>query len=50
MITINPEKIKSKLSLDYLTTLMLHHFIHLLGFHIDNYDSKDDTIFTGLIQ
>ena len=50
VISINSEKIKSKLSIDYLTTLMLHHFIHLLGFHIDNYDSGEVPIFTGLIQ
>ena len=40
VITINEQIEKSKLKKDYLTTLMIHQFIHLLGFHIktDNFD------------
>jgi len=45
VITINKNIDKSKLSLNYLTYLMLHEFIHLIGFHIDN----DDINFIGLI-
>lgn len=45
VITINKNFDKSKLSLNYLTYLMLHEFTHLIGFHIDN----DDINFIGLI-
>ena len=49
VITLNPEKLKDKLSQDYLTTLFFHQFIHLLGFHIDN-EIEGETVFEGLIQ
>ena len=35
VIIFNEHIEQSKLNLDYLTTLMLHEFIHLLGFHIE---------------
>ena len=40
VITINKQIEQSKLNEEYLTTLMIHQFIHLLGFHIntDNFD------------
>ena len=46
VITFNPEKIKSKISTDYLTSLLIHHLIHLLGFHIDD----ENEIFVGNIK
>ena len=36
LITINENLDHSKLEINYLKTLMLHEFIHLLGFHITN--------------
>ena len=50
VITFNPEKIKSKISIDYLTSLMIHHLIHLLGFHLYNENSLGDEIFDGNIK
>ena len=50
LITFNPEKLRDKISLNYLTTLLFHQYIHLLGFHLDNYNKEDDPIFTGIIQ
>ena len=43
VITINENMDKSKLTKDYLTTLMIHEFIHLLGFHVEN-DEFDTSI------
>ena len=45
VITINKNIDKSKLSLNYLTYLMIHEFTHLIGFHIDNLDIN----FIGII-
>ena len=45
VITINKNIDKSKLSLNYLTYLMIHEFTHLIGFHIPN----DDVKFKGVI-
>ena len=46
VITINDHMEQSKLNnKDYLTNLMLHQFIHLLGFHIsDDYSEFDSLI------
>ena len=44
-ILINENIDIAKLTDDYLTTLMLHHYIHLLGFHIDI-----TGVFEGIIQ
>jgi hypothetical protein len=51
IITINPVKIKSKLSNDeYLKTLMLHELIHLLGFHKWEEKDHDHVIFSSIIR
>ena len=54
LITINPEKIKDKLNDDeFLNTLMLHQFIHLLGFQKKTREEGgDDTmlLFGGIIN
>ena len=45
LITINEHIEKSKLNEEYLTTLMIHQFIHLLGFHVPT-----DTFDIGIIE
>ena len=44
VITINEQIEKSKLDKDYLTTLMIHQIIHLLGFHIETDELFDESI------
>ena len=51
IITINPEKIKSKVNMpEFLKAYMLHQLIHLLGFHIYIEDDEGMSIFDSIIQ